>query len=110
LCPFPNGLVLLPVASCRATAAAPRRTAGVLHPAQAPGRLGEFLQSRAKLLGVLLVEVDLVGGAVETKLDGLLGPATVNVVDELDFYLARHDRPLIRSRLIVQGIIARCGA
>src|SRR5262245_57172120 len=54
----------------------------------------------AQLCGVLLVEVDLVGGAVESERDGFIGLATVQVVLQQGDHLLSHCVPF---RLYARG-------
>jgi len=83
-------MVLFPVATRGAPASSPPGANCALCSADSPCRLRELLLSCAQLLGVLLVQVNLVLRSIQAELHSLLGLAAVNVIDELNLDFAGH--------------------
>src|SRR5436309_1296412 len=96
--PFPDRLVLLPVAARAAPAAAGGPRSGLGAP-YLGGCLDVRLQPAAQLRGVLLGQVDLVVDAVDRELDSLLAATAVQIVDEMYLDFAGHGKAL-SNRLV----------
>jgi hypothetical protein len=95
----------LPLADISGVQAASRRAASAAGRSPAigsrpPGRTRVLGQYVPQCQGMLRTQVDLVLRAVQSEADGTLSFAAVDIVDEQNLNLLRHDYPIIRTAFV----------